>query len=68
MEYTLWERGVIVLLKDILSLNPYSNGIYSLRSSLIRVMVFAMCLNPYSNGIYSLSVVGVAPNVPNAMS
>ncbi len=36
-------------------LNPYSNGIYSMRGELVsRVRVEFDGLNPYSNGIYSM--------------
>ena len=37
------------------SLNPYSNGRYSLSGVLKLKEIKDTCLNPYSNGRYSLS-------------
>ena len=38
----------------MLSLNPYSNGIYSMRLRRKKVGTVTHSLNPYSNGIYSM--------------
>ena len=38
-------------------LNPYSNGIYSIRLMIAYGTTSMVCLNPYSNGIYSISEV-----------
>ncbi len=37
------------------SLNPYSNGIYSMSDFEIGEVEIDCGLNPYSNGIYSMS-------------
>ena len=43
------------VLTGLLSLNPYSNGICSMRMlRLILVVATHSCLNPYSNGICSM--------------
>ncbi len=39
----------------IYSLNPYSNGIYSMRERTKPSTTTSGGLNPYSNGIYSMS-------------
>ena len=41
------------------SLNPYSNGIYSVRLFIGKSTHSYDSLNPYSNGIYSVSSVRV---------
>ena len=50
-------RAVKVVLSISLCLNPYSNGICSLRKASGRTMTEKnIRLNPYSNGICSLSL------------
>ena len=41
--------------KESWSLNPYSNGIYSMRHQPYHYHSRLCGLNPYSNGIYSMS-------------
>ena len=61
MEYTLWVFVSLMLIIRLSgSLNPYSNGIYSMRWTTSSWPCCALCLNPYSNGIYSMSKIKVA--------
>ena len=39
---------------ELKGLNPYSNGMYSMRLAQIPQRKSTTCLNPYSNGIYSM--------------
>ena len=39
---------------NLLCLNPYSNGIYSMSAAKAMQSRLGTCLNPYSNGIYSM--------------
>ena len=56
MEYTLWAEWLVSYpVSCYASLNPYSNGIYSMRSLAAQTRRKAFGLNPYSNGIYSMS-------------
>ena len=54
MEYGLWQF-VVWINSLIISLNPCSNGIWSLTSLSRRRRRPSFCLNPCSNGIWSLT-------------
>ena len=57
MEYTLWEPDNYQQAQSEQSLNPYSNGIYSMRAgNHVCGVRMDHRLNPYSNGIYSMRV------------
>ena len=56
MEYGLWLYVSVGYVASISSLNPCSNGIWSLTVTLSAMKpVVQMCLNPCSNGIWSLT-------------
>ena len=53
MEDTLWVARTMDGSTQS-SLNPYSNGRYSMGMRLSRLYSLLWCLNPYSNGRYSM--------------
>ena len=57
MEDTLWVSVTLSQRLTPIGLNPYSNGICSLRPSLrlVKLTATSLCLNPYSIGRYSMS-------------
>ena len=54
MEDTLWAPAGALTDNQDLSLNPYSNGRYSMGQQKTELFWVNMSLNPYSNGRYSM--------------
>ena len=67
MEYALWGFERRVDANGAIGLNPYSNGICSMRTKSIYHLNKIISLNPYSNGICSMRVALTIVLIPKAV-
>ncbi len=68
MEYALWVIHNLKFTLMKLGLNPYSNGICSLRVCSTSAPAETVGLNPYSNGICSMRTINYAYEIRESKS